>query len=133
MWYCVAQVENWWYAGKRSFTSTNCTHLLSLQNDQGWFTLRYTPTIIYTDIHILPEKKEKVVIFASRGASPQLLNAAQNFLSYECHIVINCDIVLRKSKIDGTLGKGVLPVLIVHTCCPSATIKVDLRYIALQQ
>jgi hypothetical protein len=40
-------------------------------------------------------EKKTVFIFASRGAPPQLLNAAQKFLLYEYHIAINCDVVLR--------------------------------------
>ena len=87
-----------------------------------------------TKIVYFARKNKKVVIFANRGAPPQLLNPAQNFLLYEYHIVINCDVVvLRKSKIDDTLGKGVLLVLIVHTCCPSKTIKFDLHYVTLPQ
>ena len=62
-----------------------------------------------------------------------ILNNAQNFLLFDYHKVINCDVVLRKSKVGVTLGIGVLLVPIVHPCCPSETIKVDLHYITLQQ
>ena len=73
-------------------------------------------------------------IFASRGAPPPLLlNAAQNFLSYDYHIVIYFDVALRKSKVDGTLGRGVLLVLIVLTYCPFVTILAELRYVTSQQ
>ena len=49
------QVESWRYARKSSVTGTNYTHLLFLCYDQGWVTLCYTPTIIFIDIHILPQ------------------------------------------------------------------------------
>ena len=46
-----------------------------------------------------------VFIIGSRGGKNQLLKAAQNYLlKYEYHIVINCDVALRKSKDNGTLG-----------------------------
>ena len=86
-----------------NIVGNNCTHILSLQNDQGWVTLPYTPTIIYIDIQNFAWNKP-VFIFASRGAPPHILNAAQNLLLYDYHIVINCDVALRKSKVVGTLG-----------------------------
>ena len=74
-----------------------------------------------------------VFIFAIRGAPPQIFNAAKNYLLCEYHIVINCDVALRKSKVTGTLGIAMQLVLIAHPCCPSKTIKVYLHYITLQQ
>ena len=80
MWCCVAQVESWQYAGKSNITGTNSTHLLSLHNNQDWFTFCHTPTTIYIDIQVLEKKTGIYFHKNSRGAPPQILNAPQNFL-----------------------------------------------------